>query len=158
MAGQRQPIELLVASGKKHLTKKEIEQRKLTQIKADSDNIVAPSYLNKFQKVKFKNIADELKEIGIISNLDCDCLARYLIAETLYLKMTEKLNSEEVQEDIFELDKIAGLQDKFFKQCRSLASDLGLTISSRCKLVIPKKEEKPIENKFARFSGGVKSG
>nr|WP_233099829.1 phage terminase small subunit P27 family [Bacillus velezensis] len=30
-------------------------------------------------------------------------------------------------------------QDKLFKQCRQASSDLGLTISSRCKLVIPKK-------------------
>lgn len=30
-------------------------------------------------------------------------------------------------------------QDKLFKQCRQASSDLGLTISSRCRLVIPKK-------------------
>ncbi len=30
-------------------------------------------------------------------------------------------------------------QDKLFKQCRQVSGDLGLTIFSRCKLVIPKK-------------------
>ncbi|MGN7308777.1 P27 family phage terminase small subunit, partial [Bacillus subtilis] len=44
-------------------------------------------------------------------------------------------------------------QDKFFKQCRQAASDLGLTISSRCKLVVPKKEEKEPSDVEKRFSG-----
>ena len=33
------------------------------------------------------------------------------------------------------------MQDKVFKQCQSSARDLGLTISSRCKLIVPKLEE-----------------
>lgn len=155
MARPRQPIELLEAKGKKHLTKSEIEYRKSTEVKANSDNIVAPNYLNKEQKKKFYEIANELLDIGIMSNLDCDCLGRYLIAETAYLKLTKRLNKLSI-DDILTYEKTANLQDKYFKQCRSLASDLGLTISSRCKLVIPKKEEKPKENKFAKF--GVMNG
>ncbi|MEG2429319.1 MAG: phage terminase small subunit P27 family, partial [Oscillospiraceae bacterium] len=141
----------------KHLTKLEIENRKKTEIKAESDNVEAPSYLNKAQKTKFKKIADELLKINIISNLDCDCLARYIIAETMFLKMTKKLNNKEVQEDIFEIEKIANLQDKFFKQCRCIANDLGLTVTSRCKIVIPKIEEEKVENKFMKF-GVARSG
>lgn len=142
MSGQRQPIDLIIAKGKKHLTKEEIKKRKDTEIKTNSDKIIPPKYLNKEQKKKFKKISKELINIGIISNLDCDCLARYLISETMYLLMCEKLNDPDVQDDIFELDKIANLQDKFFKQCRSIASDLGLSITSRCKIVVPKTETK----------------
>ncbi|MEG2270591.1 MAG: phage terminase small subunit P27 family [Bacilli bacterium] len=142
MSGQRQPIDLIIAKGKKHLTKEEIKKRKDTEIKTNNDKIVPPKYLNKEQKKKFKKISKELVNIGIISNLDCDCLARYLISETMYLLMCDKLNDPDVQDDIFELDKIANLQDKFFKQCRSIASDLGLSITSRCKIVVPKTEVK----------------
>lgn len=155
MARPRQPIELLEIKGKKHLTKVEIEQRKSTEVKADSNNVVAPDYLNAAQKKKFGEIANELLSIGIISNLDCDCLGRYLIAETAYLNLTKRLNALSL-DDIITYEKTANLQDKYFKQCRSLASDLGLSISSRCKLVVPKKEEKPKENKFAKF--GVANG
>lgn len=43
-------------------------------------------------------------------------------------------------------------QDKLFKQCRQASSDLGLTISSRCKLVIPKKDDgKPKSKEEERF-------
>lgn len=143
----RQPISLIEAKGKKHLTKEEIAERKATEVKAPNDKIRAPSYLDKDLKKEFNKIAKELKEIDIISNLDIDALARFIIARKLYIEITQQL----VEKPSLLLDKdTVGIQDKFFKQCRSAASDLGLTISSRCKLVVPKKEEKP-KNKFEKF-------
>lgn len=151
MAGQKQPIELIKAKGNKHLTKQEIEEREATEVHANDDNIKPPSYLRKEQKEKFNSIAEELKNIGIMSNLDCDCLARYIISQELYLSMLKKINSAEVKQDIMMLEKCSNLLDKYFKQARSSANDLGLSISSRCKLVVPKSEVKPKENKFAKF-------
>lgn len=143
----RQPISLIEAKGKKHLTKEEIAERKATEVKAPNDKIRAPSYLDKDLKKEFNKIAKELKEIDIMSNLDVDALARFIIARKLYIEITQQL----VENPSLLLDKdTVGIQDKFFKQCRSAASDLGLTISSRCKLVVPKKEEKP-KNKFEKF-------
>ena len=52
----RQPIDLIVAKGKKHLTKKEIEERKKQEVKAPADNIHAPDYLTEKQKKTFENI------------------------------------------------------------------------------------------------------
>lgn len=42
MSGQKEPVNLVLAKGKKHLTKEEIEDRKNSEIKASSDDIVAP--------------------------------------------------------------------------------------------------------------------
>ena len=50
-----------------------------------------------------------------------------------------------------EHDKLMRKQEKQFALCRLGASDFGLTITSRCKLVIPKTEEKP-KNKFNKFA------
>lgn len=155
MARPRQPVDLIAIKGKKHLTKTEIAERKATEVKAAADKVKPPSYLPKDLKREFKKIADELLDIGIMTNLDVDALARFLIAKKLYLEITRKLLDE--PELIISDDKLVTSQDKLFKQCRSAASDLGLTISSRCKLVMPKKEvEKPV-SKFAKFGGG-KSG
>lgn len=149
MARPRQPIDLLSAKGKKHLTKEEIENRKATEVKAPSDKVRAPSYLDKELKREFTKIAKDLIEIGIITNLDVDALARFIIARKMYLDLTKKLL--EKPELLLIKDSLIN-QDKLFKQCRAAASDLGLTISSRCKLVIPKaKEEKP-KNKFTKFA------
>lgn len=46
MSGQRQPIELVLAKGNKHLTKAEIEERKSSEVKPITDNISPPPYLS----------------------------------------------------------------------------------------------------------------
>ncbi len=46
----RQPIEVLEATGRKHLTKAEIEERKKTELKVDLKNIEIPTYLTKKAK------------------------------------------------------------------------------------------------------------
>ncbi len=162
MSGQRQPTELLLLKGKKHLTKKEIEDRKSSEIKAPNDKVEPPSYLTtKKLKDEFNKIADELVDIGIMSNLDVDALARFIFAQKMYQDLTKQLlkmkpiitdEKGNVSENP-DFSKLLINQDKLFKQCRQAASDLGLTISSRCKLVIPKSgdDDKP-QNKFNRFA------
>ena len=57
MARPRQPIDLIVAKGKKHLSKAEIEERRKQEVKASDDNIEAPSYLPNNLKEEFNKIA-----------------------------------------------------------------------------------------------------
>ena len=53
-----------------------------------------------------------------------------------------------------ERERLMIIQDRCMKQCRQGASDFGMTVSSRCRLIVPKvKDEKP-ENKFAKYAGG----
>ena len=167
MAGQRQPIELVVAKGKKHLTKAEIAERQRSEVKAAADKVTAPTYLTPTQKKTFKKIAKELQNIELISNLDVDSLARFTIAQEKYVEVTQLLNQQQMMiEKVYlnqdgdimtrievnpEVERLALLQDRYFKQCRQGAADFGLTISSRCRLVVPKAEEKP-QNKFAKFA------
>lgn len=149
MARPRQPTDLLVLKGKKHLTKAEIEDRKSKEVKAPADNIRAPSYLPEELKKEFDRIAKELIDIGIMSNLDCEALARFIVAESQYQKVSLCiLEMKDVNDRYMEFIKI---QEKLFKQARQAASDLGLTISSRCKLVVPKPQEEAPKNKFAKF-------
>lgn len=140
MARPRQPIDLLLYKGKKNLTKEEIEKRKSQEVKAASDKVEPPSYLStKALKEEFNEIASELMRIGIMSNLDIDALARFLISKKMYLKVSKKLLNLDPLDESYTV--LLNNMDKLFKQCRQSASDLGLTISSRCKLVIPKQEE-----------------
>ncbi|TYS10723.1 phage terminase small subunit P27 family [Bacillus subtilis] len=175
MARPRQPVDLLLVKGKKHLTQQEIEERREQEIKAPNDKIKAPSYLPKDLKREFKKIADELKNIGIMTNLDVDALARFLYARKLYIQITDQLLEQGPMKTIIvkDLDQAGNVigehekqvtnddysellinQDKLFKQCRQASSDLGLTISSRCRLVIPKKDDgKPKSKEEERFGG-----
>lgn len=167
MAGQRQPIELLEAKGKKHLTKAEIEERHAREIKPRTDDIVAPAFLTKKQKDQFYKIAGQLEKLKIMGETDVDALARYITAQGLYeqaVKDLRQLQKERPKkEDFYEgyyaaldlymktLDSATQRQDRYFKQAQTAAGALGLTISSRCRLVAPVVEEKPRESKFDKF-------
>lgn len=58
MAGQRQPTDLVVMNGRKHLTKAEIEARKNAEVVAPNDKVKPPSYLTPEQKKKFRKIVE----------------------------------------------------------------------------------------------------
>lgn len=159
---QKQPINLIMAKGKKHLTKAEIEERQKTEIHTDHINVTAPEYLTDEQKKDFYRIAKILLDIGIITELDEDCLAHYLISNSNYVSYTKKLNelngklararkTEKKKDYMSKIDLYLTYQDRALKQCRACANDLGLSISSRARLVMPEAKEPPKENKFNKF-------
>lgn len=149
MARPKQPIDILIAKGKKNLTKKEIAERRAQEIKAPDNKVEAPSYLPANLKKEFTRIADELINIGIMSNLDNEALARFVTSEYNYQKITKKLLVLGVDNPAY-YDTVL-LQEKLFKMTRQAATDLGLTISSRCKLAVPKNEKKEIDPITAKF-------
>lgn len=153
VARPREPIDLIVAKGKKNLTKKEIEERRAQEIKAPNDKVEPPSYLPDELKEEFNRISNELIDIGIMSNLDCEALARFIVSESQYQKVSQRiLKMKTIGPNYMDL---INTQDKLFKMVRQAANDLGLTISGRAKLVIPKKVEVKEETKFDRVFGDV---
>lgn len=143
----KQPIDLVVANGRKNLSKAEIEKRKAEELVVPFKDIQAPSYLPESLIDEFNDIADKLLTLKIMTELDEDTLARYLLAKQQYLQLTLQLNKAMVKQDIDRMVKLQNMQDKAYKQCRSGASDLGLTITSRARLVVPQTEV-PRTNKF----------
>lgn len=152
MAGQRLPLELVQARGAKHLTKAEIQERQEREIKPITDNIIAPAYLTKKQTSEFYKIADQLKKLKILGETDVDALARYITANDFYINAVKQMRKTEVKNDPLLFEQWSKVQERYFKQCRASANDLGLSISSRCKLVVPEtNKETPKENKFKKF-------
>ena len=153
MGRQKQPVALIVAKGQKHLTKQEIETREKTEVKPINEDVTAPDYLNKKQKAAFDEIACQLKALHIVNETDADAIARYILSREAYVKVTKQLNQTKVISNPSLLNAYLKNQDKLFKQCRAAASDLGLSITSRAKLVVP-ETAKPVskENKFSKFN------
>lgn len=155
MAGAKQPIDVVIANGRKHLTKQEIEDRRNGELTVNLKNIQTPSYLPSKLKKEFVELSNKLLEVGIMTELDEDCLARYLISKDKYNKYTKMLNKAIKSENFSAMESLTSMQDKAFKQCRSCATDLGLTIASRCRLVVPPSQNKPQKNKFVeKFGSG----
>lgn len=165
MAGPRQPIELVIAKGKKNLTKAEISERRATEVQPCMDGIEPPAYLTAAQKKRFVKLATQLQKIKIMGETDCETLSRYITAQTQYEKATKALRGMKppkptgddeadmiLMADYYKNEEtVAKLQDRYFKQAHTSATALGLTISSRCKLEVPVKEEEPKVNKFSKF-------
>lgn len=160
MAGQRQPTALVAIKGAKHFTKAELAEREAREVKPCTDNITPPDYLTKKQRAEFVRIADQLKKLKILGETDVDALARYILSRDTYVKLTKQIQKKAILEDPILLDKYMKNQDRAFRQCDVSAKALGLTISSRCRLVVPEiKVEASKENKFKRFEkGSVASG
>ena len=156
MGGQRLPIEVVQARGSKHLTKAEIKERQEREIKPITDDIIAPDYLTKKQKEEFYTISEQLQKLKIMGETDVDALARYIVANDFYINAVKQLRKPETKSDPLKFEAWSKIQERYFKQCRSSANDLGLSISSRCKLVLPEtKQETPKENKFKQFEKGA---
>lgn len=163
MAGPRQPIGLVIANGRKHLTKAEITERLAAEPQPCTDDMTAPAYLTAAEKKRFDKLVEQLGKIKIMGETDTEALARYVTAQSLYEQAVKDLRAvqkkrpkEYTPEELMawatimqDLDK---RQDRYFKQAATAAAALGLTISSRCKLQVPVKEEEPKANKFLRFN------
>ena len=92
MAGRtRQPVDVIKAKGKKHLSQKEYDERKAQELDVPFKDVSAPAYLTAEQKKEFDAIAEKLLALGIFTELDVDILAQYIIAKTLYLKYSKQI-------------------------------------------------------------------
>ena len=165
MARPRQPIQLVVAKGKKNLTKKEIADRLATELAPCPDDLTPPSYLKASEKKRYLKIALQLDKLGILGETDTETLARYVTAQGQYEKITKELRtlmsaspSSTSPDYLAELDawistqeRLSKLQNRYFTQAQTAATALGLTISARCKLIAPKVDDTPKVNKFKKF-------
>ena len=152
MARPRQPVKLLEFKGKKHLTKEEIRQREADEVKPVPKGIKPPAYLSESQKKVFRKLAKQLSKLEIMGETDNDALARLVIAQERFEEANEIMNKVNFFDDEKQYEVASRVYAKRLDELRKLASDLGLTISSRCKLVVPKAPEKKTENKFSRFN------
>lgn len=162
MGRPREPINLIMTKGKKHLTKSEIEARQNSEVQPCTDNIRPPSYLTAKQKKRFLEISDQLRKLEILGETDSETLAHYVTAEDLYQQTVKdiragqkcKPKSDQLKEIAVwakMMETLDKRQERYFRQAHTAASSLGLTITSRCKIVVPKAPEAPKENKFSKF-------
>lgn len=84
------------------------------------------------------------------AQLDRDTIGRYLVAQAEYTAATRMVRDALDREDADAVSDWSNAQEKYFKQARACANDMGLTISSRCKLVVPHPPEKE-ENPFLKM-------
>ena len=88
---KRLPVNLILAKGNHHFSKRELEERRAKEVDVPFTEIIAPSYLTATQKKKFKFYAEKLAAINIYTELDADVLAQYVIALELYILYSDQI-------------------------------------------------------------------
>lgn len=171
MAGRKkQPLAVIQGKGRSnHITKAEMKEREAQEkaLKGFTDRIEPPSYLTAKQKRNFEEISSELIRLNIFSNLDVDALARYIDSRDMYIQLVREIKKikptytitleDESKRTVANDDypKMIRSKNTLFTECRAAASDLGLSITSRLKLVLPKTDEEKPKSEFEKKFGDV---
>lgn len=152
MPGPRQPLALLEAKGKKHLSQAERAQRQAEEVRLPRPaRIPPPAWLPEQLKKPFRSLAKELLAADMgVAQLDRDTIGRYLLAQSQYEQAARLARQALEAEDEKLAAEWSGVQDRFFKQARACANDLGLTLTSRCRLIAPPAAKEP-ENPFLQL-------
>ena len=138
MAGPRQPTDVILANGRKHLSKAEEAERRAREVTvAPARTAKPPKWLPEQLKADFRRIGKQLIGAGIYTDLDADTLGRYLIAHQQWLAATKQTQKYLIALDVENAEAWSRMQERYFKQARNCANDMGLTVTSRCRLVVP---------------------
>lgn len=151
MAGKRQPTAVVVANGRKHLSRAETEARQAREVPTPppaGTRVTAPQWLAKDLRPAFNLYAKQLVALGIFCDLDKDTLGRYLVAQDSYRAATEQVGAALAEGDLKATEQWSAIQDRFFKQAEKAAGSLGLNVSARCRLVVPRREPDSEDDAF----------
>ena len=144
MPGPRQPTDLVKARGKKHFSQTEEDQRRDQEVHVQPpDRAEPPRWLGKESKdpeplaLSPREIGEILRQAGLYTELDRDVLGQFLVARERWLR-SDRLASAAIRARDEKLAKEwTAVQSSYFRQCRQCAEVMGLSISSRCRLVVP---------------------
>lgn len=142
-------MDVNLASGGKHWTKDEIETRRSTEVQlAKPEKLKVPKWLSAEAAKLYRAYAKLLLANLPATNLDAGTLARMCDAEVLYgkaaAKRDEALEDDDQEAVAFWIKAMASAE----KIARGSANDLGCTITSRCRMVVPQTqdaEDDPLE-------------
>lgn len=160
MAGKRQPTDVVIANGRKHLSKTEEAERRAGEVKVvPAKTAKPPKWLPETLKKDFRIIGKRLIAAGLYTELDADTLGRYLVAQHQWLIATGEAEKALAQRDQEGADGWGKIQERYFKQARNCANDMGLTVTSRCRLVVPDGNRQATEdnNPFLKVIRGGKA-
>lgn len=136
------PQNVIEMRDRSHQTKAEKAERHASEPKTERvKQVRAPVWLPEHLRDEFAKLGRELNEVGLLSKLDFDILARYLMSRDAWVAAHLKARDALDMDDAKEAGTWSRVARTYFDQCQQCANSMGLTISSRCRLVVPKPPE-----------------
>lgn len=140
------PQNVIEMRDRSHQTKAEKAERHASEPKTERvKQVRAPVWLPEHLREEFNKLGHELNDVGLLSKLDFDILARYLMSRDAWVAAHHKARDALDMDDAKEAGTWSRVARTYFDQCQQCASSMGLTISSRCRLVVPKPPVDPAE-------------
>lgn len=138
MAGKRMPTAVVEANGRKHLSKKEKAERLANEVHVEAPEAIRPpKWLAKKHHREYLEIAGILDRHDLYSELDRDVLGQYFVCRERWFAADKEAAKAIRDKD----EKLArewnSVQSSYFKQARQCAEAMGLSVTSRCRLVVP---------------------
>ena len=148
MPGPRQPTDLIKANGRKHLSEAEEAERRSREVSVPPARTARPpKWLPETLKKDFRALGKQLIATGEAEK-----------ALTACEPDPDRLGAVRRTPDQAQAEAWGRVQERYFKQARNCANDMGLTVSSRCRLVIPgsvrERQRTEDDNPFLRLIQG----
>lgn len=147
------PQKVIEMRGKSHQTKAEKEERVNSEPQTEEiKRLRAPDYLPETLRMEFNELGQQLIKAKLACKLDRDVIARYLMSRQAWTLAHERA----LDSLMFDTEpKVVGgwtkIANQYFNQCQSCASAMGLTITSRCKLVVPQEKNETDSDPMAKM-------
>ena len=90
-----------------------------------------PAYLAGSLAKRWDELAPELWKLGTLDELNADMLAKYILGENNYLKISNYVQKAIAEGDAEAASKWLAAQDRLTKQILALAAELGITPKAR---------------------------
>lgn len=117
-------------------------------LKGATDQLKPPTFLDAMAKKEFKRVVEILKGLEVIQNLDLTVLAIYCDAYSNYVKLSKLVQAHGSVElytntQGFENKVVSSYvqaKSKYIEIIFKCSSKLGLSVSDRLKLIVPKED------------------
>ena len=138
MAGKRQPTTLVESNGRKHLTRAEADSRRDREVHVPSpEQITPPRWLPKRLHRDYLEIGEILLAAGLYTELDRDVLGQYFLTRDRWIRADKKAAAAISKGDEKLAREWTGVESSYFKQARQCTESMGLSVTSRCRIVVP---------------------
>ena len=91
----------------------------------------APAWLAGSLRDRWDELAPVFWQMGTLTELEANTLARYILAENNYLQISNQLQRALANGDGEDTGRWLGAQDKIIRQIQTLGETLGLTAEKR---------------------------
>ena len=147
MAGRKKvPVAIIEARGKSNPASREERERRRDaelHLAEGMHECPPPAFIagDEDRTERFLDLAAMLTRImpDNFGAPDADCLGRYVVAQSQFEAFTERIDAAMASKDpdFKDMRRLQLMQSDAFMRATKTASELGLTVTSRCKLVVP---------------------